>query len=231
MQEYSASICNGLKNACIDSIRFNGFDFPDIKPEYLITVNVAQSIKSSFPELVLRLEESTSVVTDKCLLNEGDIFAALRARNSFAVEREGRIDIVLYDSAYKERVLGILEIKGFNIDTTVLLLDVARICDFLRAPSNIESGAVAFLQQDKKCYLVSQMDEGIQRNKEKYSKIIQTAMLNTSFEFTVHCETVHENNLMDSFTDLNGMEDADIADRLSECAHYVGIVIVVSRKN
>ena len=58
IQALNSSIIKGIYYAYEDSAKFNGFINPIIKPEYLITVNVAKSIREDF-DLIIKLEEPT----------------------------------------------------------------------------------------------------------------------------------------------------------------------------
>ena len=55
IQALNSSIIKGIYYAYEDSAKFNGFINPIIKPEYLITVNVAKSIREDF-DLIIKLE-------------------------------------------------------------------------------------------------------------------------------------------------------------------------------
>jgi hypothetical protein len=122
-----SAILSGLRAACSDSVAFNGFEYPDIKPEYLLTVNVAQQIKRECEDLVIRLEETTSEVAKKCLPGAAkDLIEYFTNLKNFEekVSRDGKFDIVLYPDSYRENALAVVELKGFQAPTDGIREDI-----------------------------------------------------------------------------------------------------------
>jgi hypothetical protein len=53
----NSSIIKGISCAYQNSVSFYNHVNPYVKPEYLVTVNVAQSINEDFKNLIIKLEE------------------------------------------------------------------------------------------------------------------------------------------------------------------------------
>lgn len=92
------AIFSGLKDACWSNAKFNKFLYADLKPEYLLTCNVAESILNNFPELIIKLEDSSNNFNEDSL-DKKDLMKYLETLIDFKTF-SGRIDISIYN---KER--------------------------------------------------------------------------------------------------------------------------------
>lgn len=239
IQALNSSIIKGIYYAYEDSAKFNGFINPIIKPEYLITVNVAKSIREDF-DLIIKLEEPTdnflNESADKLdILNHYQYIKHFKETKEEEL-RKGRIDIVLYDKDGKKNVLPI-EIKGFDTPTRNkqrLFDDINRLLLFMSDDSghgNIKFSTVAFIQETK-VIIESEIAESLLNIKKEYTKIIEAVYgdyLN-DFKFEIHTEKVFDNLFksqaeLDSIPTYSTVDDCSLDDIIDEIGLFIGVII------
>lgn len=241
IKELNTSIFIGLRNAYENSRKFNGYINPYVKPEYLLTVNVAQAISSDF-DVIIKLEESTENLkmesADKCDFIA--YFNYISQYKDIANLREGRIDLVLYEDEGK--AVYPIEIKGFDTplrNKQLLYFDIDRILIFLTdktGSSNICFGTVAFIQE-LQASLESEIIQAASNIINEYSSILGIVYKDKldSFRFEVYCEPIF-NNLFKSIDEINSYaeEDSDdqvsFADAIDEKGLYAGIIINITKR-
>jgi hypothetical protein len=243
IRELNASIFKGLRNAHKDSSKFNGFINPSVKPEYLLTVNVAQSISSDF-EIRVKLEESTERIkresADKLdVLNYFDYLHDLKAFAFLEKLREGRIDIVLYE--FDNSAVYPIEIKGFDSalrNKQVIYADIDRILIFLSdttGKSKIKAGCVVFIQELKP-ELTSGIPESIKNIESDYQSLISLIYNDKldTFKFEVCAEPIFD-NLFESDEEIgsyntDSFDQIGLADVVDEKGLYAGIIVNIVKK-
>lgn len=225
------AVFGGLKDACEYSIDFNQYFYPDIKPEYLITVCVAQSLLANFnTEIIIKIEEPTREFKRQSS-DIGDLMRYFNHINNFILRREGRVDIGIHN---KERQsICPIEIKGFNQTPNLIISDIERLIDFLsynQKNNSIEIGVLAFLEEHKKCFIDTNKDDGLKKIKEKYEKLINNNFRThyMYLDFSVEVDTSYESLFTDEeFESI----DPDYYDEfLREKVHYVGVVLTIQKK-
>ena len=144
--EQISEICRYIKEGWIRSFKFQweatGEYFKEIKPEHLITVNIAHSIvdPSNFGRpFIIKLEESTNIAFNECFelmkkVAKTEKFKFIKIDRKFHNStRNGKFDIVLYAKAinsHKEHdTRYVIEVKGFNQKRSQILRDINRICE------------------------------------------------------------------------------------------------------
>jgi hypothetical protein len=242
-KELNNSIFKGLRNAYADSRRFNGFINPYVKPEYLLTVNIAQSISSDF-EIQIKLEQSTERLKQESgdKLDVTNIFGYLNDFQEFALIeklREGRIDIVLYE--LDNTAIYPIEIKGFDSvlrNKQFLYSDIDRILIFLldtSGKSKIKVGRVVFIQELKPG-LKSDIPESTKNVESEYQSLIELIYKDKleTFKFEVCAEAIFDNlfetddEISSYNTDSN--DQIGLADILDEKGLYAGIIVNIIKK-
>jgi hypothetical protein len=225
------AIFRGLTNACYESVNFNQFLYPDIKPEYLLTVNIAQSLFFGFPdELIIKIEEQTEEFK-RTSTEIGDLMRFFKTLKNFVIERNGRVDIGLHNKIGDS--IGLIEVKGFNQPDNLIVKDIKRIINFLsdtHGLNNIYFGISAFLVEHKMCYFKTKKQEGIDSFKDRYNKLIESEFKEYfgTFDFEIYVETSYNELLTEE--EFESIDDEDMADTLKEQAHYIGVVIEVIKK-
>jgi hypothetical protein len=225
------AIFQGLRDACFESVRFNQFLYPDIKPEYLLTVNIAQSLLAEFPdEFVIKIEEQTEDFK-RTSTELGDLIRFFNTLKNFVIERNGRIDIGLHNKLGDS--IGLIEVKGFNQPDNLIVKDIERIIDFLsdtHGLNNIYFGVSAFLVEHKMCCLKTKKQEGIDSFKDRYSKLIDSEFKEHygTIDFKINVDTSYDELMTDE--EFESIDDEDMADTLKEKAHYIGVAIEVIKK-
>jgi hypothetical protein len=128
----SERVLSGLQRGVDRHWRFSK-NLLRIKPEYLLTVSVADALAEGFDgiaglEVEIELEAATRSVCTDLLLDEVGwrrFFATIKA----TVSREGRVDLYVKH----ERKCWIVELKGFDPSAREIKKDVVRLREFLAA--------------------------------------------------------------------------------------------------
>lgn len=233
-QKIVNAVLNGLAEACNDSVAFNGFEYPDIKPEYLLTVNVAQQIRRECDDLAIRLEEKTSEVVEKCIPDASkDLMEYFTNLKNFGekISREGKFDIVLYPNSYREKVMAVVELKGFQASTNGIQEDIRRIAEFLVEDTTLQFGLVAYIRDDRKCFTKARMAGRVEQVRIRYQKLLNKHFNNNlQITTTADARTVYE-TLFKNDEEINSFDDEDLGDEVKERVHYVGVIVLVERKS
>ncbi|WP_314923827.1 hypothetical protein [Aeromonas piscicola] len=189
----------GMKRAYIDTLNFTGDPTQRFGAEYLFTVNVAKAIgELNVPHgepYRIYIEKKTKDVAKNCLpilkkskgggflKKNGTIF---RSNHPLPIiERNGRIDIAVYreknNSEHFEHVpFCIIELKGFNPNRTLVVQDLKRNADLLRASgptgaSSIQMGVFSAAHQIKQfntdAKIINETNKILSKYKSYYSEI------------------------------------------------------------
>lgn len=166
-------------------------DLYHVKPEYLLTVSVADALTNGFDQicgidLEIKLEEPTSVISADLLMN------AVGLSNYFTttkhkINRKGKVDIyVKHDSES-----WIIELKGFNPSATDIKKEIIRLLEFLSVNqySNKCNGCyIAFpTSTDKKTWIEKQIAWANTQQQFKLSVISQLVETNENPEDGIPC--------------------------------------------
>jgi hypothetical protein len=125
-------IFEGVKHAFDYTEKTRGEIEALIKPEYLLTVKIAESISSlnslTNPSYIIKLEEPTSEFSYGCLPNySSEKFILTEPKDSYI--RKGKIDIAVYSTGkhaqfHYLKALFPIEVKSFNNTKYAFLADV-----------------------------------------------------------------------------------------------------------
>jgi len=235
-------IFSGLTNACADAYHFTGEVNAKIKPEYIVTVNVAKEFftinngQAGYGhEFILKFEEDTTTFAMACVpqMVADDIFS-IKIRGFQNTDRNGKIDICVYDQ-FGDKPICPIEIKDFNPSKAEILKDLKRNLQLLElvdkntGASILKFAFLAVLEEHKNCLTEKNISKGLDKIKAKYEKRLKSFKDNLKdIKLTITTKTVAK-NLIDETTSFAGMEDMDIADRVAETYHFVGVVITLEK--
>lgn len=240
-EQFESAIFKGLMNACEDAVHFSGHISAKIRPEYVVTVNVAKALfeidySGYGSNFTVRFEEKTAKFATACVphSNGRDIFNLINSR--YNTKRNGRIDIAVYDES-GQRPICPIEVKDFEPSKLELALDLERNIQFLRVNdihaelSTVEFAFLASLEEHKNCVNKGSKDFGLRSLETRYRKMLADIIAdNNDIIITITARTVAEDLLEDSFDHTKeGMDDYDFAEMVAEKYHYVGIIITAER--
>jgi hypothetical protein len=197
-------IRRGIKSTYIDIIRFNKELDSDIKPEYLVTVNVAKRIAEindvynpdEYP-LRIRLEEKARKFLNACRVyvpatTVDELFTLNyweELVSDILPKSKQRVDIAIYDS--NEKPLVIIEVKKFTQYPKTLKKDIKRNLNFLGLykqtlfQSELKTSYLVFLYNDKDSIKESQVSSKISELKKFYEDFITEQKIDTNINTTV----------------------------------------------
>lgn len=241
-EKLKSSIFTGLKEACDQSLYFNGFPNPNIKPEYLLTVNIAQSLIdiSENPRILLE-KRRTDFIDD--MFYDPDLNKYIEdyyeytndLTNKFITKNKERIDIVINNQNNEPEYL--IEIKGaqkVNENTTKLInkqieKDIKRCIHFLKktnAKKRLKSAIITFICDDKACQSEDDIEKRCSEVKKKIEENIKN--FNTSVMIEVFTQTSYK--YLKTNKELGSYHEDDLADAFSDNAHYIGVILKISPK-
>lgn len=193
-------ILKGLYQTCKDLRLFSSDDDIIIKPEYLISVNIAKSISEVnkhqlIPLLDIKLEEKTSSFS----INSVPIFSKVsdmfdiftqKIRGFNNTSRNGNIDITIY---LNSNPLTAIEVKQVNPSNKLVKKDIARIEELLyikdkhTGETSVDQTYFTSFEICKKSKLDSEIIEHIKNTKIKYRNMINSSVANdnTKHEITI----------------------------------------------
>lgn len=241
--EFQTAIFTGLTNACEDAYHFTGEVNSKIRPEYIVTVNVAKGLftingrQSGYGyEFILKFEEDTPTFAMACVPQMiADNIFNMKTRGFQDTDRSGKIDICVYDQSGDKPICPI-EVKGFCPSKAEVVKDLERNLQLLElidketGASTLEFAFLAALEEHKNCLTEKNIDTGLAKVKAKYEKRLKTFKGKLKdIELTVTTKTVAK-NLIAAGTSFAGMDDMDIADRVAETYHFVGVIMTLEKK-
>ena len=243
-EEFQDAIFIGLQNACEDAFHFTGEINSKIKPEYIVTVNVAKGLfslnngQSGYGyEFTIKFEEDTSTFATACVpqMAAEDIFS-MKLRGFQNTTRNGKIDICIYDQSGEKPICPI-EVKDFNSSTSEILKDLERnlqlleLVDSSTGNSTLKFAFLATLEEHKNCLTEKNIEKGLSDIKKKYIKRLKPFLDKLkNYELIITTKTVAK-NLVDIETSFSGMDDMDIAERVAETYHYVGVIMTLNKNS
>ena len=228
-------ILNGIKEifhfnqlANIDSSDF-------IKPEYLLTVKIAEQFISSNSSFIVKLEEETTTFAKSCVKywNNGLVNGC---HNS---ERNGKIDIAVYSTKsnsghYPYRPIFPIEIKNINPSKYNFLKDVERNIGFFNISDTNTGDSVLNLAYNVsivefKDLFKEQVPNQLEIVKTKYQNWIQNSNLITdeiSFKVFAECVDFPIYSKEDKFSTDEG-DDASFY--LNNNFTRIGVIVEIYR--
>lgn len=249
--EIEEKIFDGLREACNDSFSFSGDAFAQIEPEYIVTTNVAKSIKSindnnnMFGDpLIIVIEEDTKTFATECVpqLIWNNVFSPSLINSRHNSNRDGKIDIALYEKTPTQ--LGrsrvpkcCIELKKFSPVKREVVKDVVRNVEYMNlvdpktGNSQLEKTYFACLESDRGCIYKSFKQNGIKNIESKYSNMlsaISSSLASLGLSMRIVVQTVAQ-DLLDTNQNFGSMDDDSVADRVSQLFHHAGVLVVVER--
>jgi hypothetical protein len=234
----------GLENACKDAYHFTGEVNAKIKPEYIVTVNIAKGLFSLNKGetgygygIIIKFEEPTATFATACVprIIVEDLFN-MKLGSLQNTERNGKIDICIYNES-GERPICPIEVKDFNPSKGEVLSDIKRNLQLMQLDDTQTGGSIldyAFistLEEHKNCFSKKNVDSGLKKVKLKYEKWVKPFNDNlTDIVISVDVKTV-AHQLIGPDTNFQGMDDMEIADRVAETYHFIGVIITLDRKS
>lgn len=234
----------GLKEGYIDSYSFTGEINSIIKPEYLLTVNIAKKIKELNDEahafgspLIIKLEEPTRSFATACAPPHENLslFNTLY-REDHNPTRNGKIDIALYthtSDAFDKIPYAAIEIKGFISTKAELTQDIIRnlyylnIKDKKTGNSRLKHSYLVCIHEHKGAKEESEKKKKIENLEKGYKKYLEKFNTSKEFDFYIKGDTIAEYLIKDSDQFL----PTDILEGIAELAiHYIGILIRTEKK-
>ena len=231
-------ISKGLEGTCKDAIMFNGSFDSEVKPEYLITMNISKAISdlNYLPgsPFIIKPEESTKAFATRCVpgFKLEDIFSFI-PRSLQNTERNGRLDIAIYNED-KEKPLTAIEVKLLNPrkddieDDVIRLSELLHLSDQSTGNSKVEHTYFACIEMSEKVKFEGQVMCHRKEVQDKYKSYLQeifSSKTNTKFE-------VASLSIDDSFIltpeKVTGEEIFD-GDQYSYAKHLIGVIVRLTK--
>jgi hypothetical protein len=243
--EITQAIFEGLRNACEDGKHFTGQEDFMIRPEYIITVNIAKALFEiqgyylghGYGYKVI-LEGNTRSFASGAFPTFRSDTADIFHKASLDLDpielnatRNGRVDIVIFDD--KDQSFSAIEVKGFNPSVPKVSDDIIRIIDFINledgtgSVSNVKFGFFAALaRSDAK--LTNEIDQAKKGVRDKYSNLADAIRSDyPGIDISVNIKDV-SNNIIGVGEKPTGDPVFD-AERYGEAHIYFGVVLTISK--
>jgi hypothetical protein len=214
-EKFIEAIFSGLRNLFTYTIQAGLTQQHFIKPEYLATVSIAQSLAklNNKDELEIKLEESTADFASSCLKT---IIGNQIIKNVDS-GRPGRVDIAIYtknsNGYYPNKAFCCVEVKNINPSKYLTLLDIERLICFLNLKNC--NGAVSCLQlsyfvciEERFGITKEKIDDFVSELKLKYENLINdSCLLKEHQTFKVILEVLEYPSISES--DILDLSDGD----------------------
>lgn len=236
-------IFEGIKQAFDYTEKTRGEIEALIKPEYILTVKIAESISSlnslANPVYIIKLEDSTSNFSYSCLPNySSEKFILTEPKDSFI--RKGKIDIAVYSTGkhpqfHYPKALFPIEVKSFNNSKYAFLADVKRNIEYFKISDETNGNSLIELAfctalEDSRIYFKEDKSYEINKITEKYEKWpYNLKKEEIDIDFKIKVETITE-NLYSKNDKFDLSEGQTIINYISDSYHYVAVVLIITRK-
>jgi len=208
-----------------------------IKPEYLLTVKIAEQLALNKSDYLIKLEEDTSTFVKSCVKSWNNGLVNDDSHNS---ERNGKIDIAVYSTKsnsghYPNKPLFPVEIKNINPSKYSFLKDVERNVEFFKI-SDVNTGDSALelaynvgIEEFKEIFKEHVPDK-IVSVKKKYKNWIQNSnLISNDLSFDVFAECV--DSPICSINDKPNLDEGDDPSfYFSNDYTRIGVIIEIYRK-
>ncbi|MEB2782161.1 hypothetical protein U3A58_17345 [Algoriphagus sp. C2-6-M1] len=222
------SILKGLRNAFTENIELRGFDYANLKPEYLLKYKIATQIKSDFPDYKIELEARTEKFHQRSY-EIGDFMTEPSFYNKWGIERSGFIDIAIYNSDFK--AICPIEVKLINPQIILVEEDLIRLLDYLKAfdRSSIEGAYFVYIYKKKVFESLEQKQKDIDSAKVKAKNMICNFSheIKSRLEYDFFCESIGEFTNFETNDEMEGLDQFELGELIRENFHYVGVVIKI----
>lgn len=230
-----------IRNRIFEGLK-SVFDFYDnmnletghfIRPEYLLTVKIAESLAKDNSEHKIKLEERTKDFANCCVENYGKGFSSLENN----VQRNGRVDIAVYSTDSNTghlpyKALFPIEIKNINPYQFDVISDVERNLGFFKiqdpntGSSKIKLAYNVSIEELHNTFIEDRLiDE--QKLKKKYNQWLNLSNLfNDEFEFAIFCKFIEASGTLSKNDPIS-----NCADDYENIYTRFGMIIELTRKN
>jgi len=243
-KEIQNKIYKGLKNTCKDGILFNGEFYAEIKPEYLIGVNIAQALGelNIYPgsPLIIRLEEPTEDFATRCVPDMSwedtekgfEVFAPTIFRTRHNTDRNGRFDIGLYTED-KENPITAIEFKLVNPTKDGISDDIKRLSEILHLVDTTGNTKVKYtyfacIELNEKIKFDTEVKANLKTVKQKYTDWLNE-LTDEKTDFDIATLNI-DDSLILTPQKITG-DDIFDGDQYSQAKHFVGVIIRLKKKN
>ena len=245
-KDIEKKIYKGLQYTCIDAINFNGMFDSKIKPEYLITINIAKAISelNFYPgsPFLIRLEEKTTDFATKCVPNIAweEIFAPTIFRTAKNTNRNGRFDIAIYEDEI-EKPLTAIEVKLINPRKEAIKDDIIRLSELLyltdknTGDSKIKCSYFACIELNENIKFLKNTSANSKNVKSKYKVWLKEILNDGSLENDNHSKTKFEiatlsiNNSLLLSPEKRTKDDIFDGDLYAQAKHFLGVIIRLTK--
>ena len=157
---FNERIVDGIKNGVWRHWRYTK-NLLRIKPEYLLTISVAEALTDGFDnisglDLEIKLEEPTKAICADLIINAVGLDAYFKSPKH-KVGRKGKVDIYVKHNAKS----WIVELKGFDPSEAEINKEVIRLLEFLSANGGTNKCVGCFLAfptaTDRKSWIESKL--------------------------------------------------------------------------
>ena len=252
-------IFEGVKATCIFACDLEGIIEAKFKPEYALTIGIAQSlIKLNYKikePFTIKLEEPTQKFFTSCVpetdgkwnfCNEHDSEkrhqSKKRRKKNENEKGRGRIDIVVYDKysnkhdsrfISKERGLFPIEVKGFNCQYTPFIKDIKRLIELFEISDTNTGNSIL-----EKAYFVSIEEVAkfkLSENKEKTENDIKSKYEKRLNKLVLRMNgaNISHNVMVQTIQDrIYSSIDNDMEYEIGDYNdehHFIGVVIVLTK--
>ena len=247
-KEIEKKIYKGLKDTCVDAINFNGSFNAEVKPEYLITMNIAKAIGelNFYPGYLFSFmqEEQTKEFATRCVPNIEwkDIFAPTIFRTAQNTDRNGRFDIAIYEED-KENPLTAIEVKLINPSENDIKDDIKRLTEILHLQDNktgcskVKHTYFTCVELNEDVKFEKDAIENIKVVKTKYLGWTSNILTELSKESKIYASTTHQVaalNIDESLLltpEKRTGDDIFDGDLYSQAKHFVGVIVRLTKKS
>ena len=244
IKDIENKILEGINSTYVDIIRFNREHNAIIKPEYIITVNIAQKISEinekynpdEFP-LRIKLEERARKVLNLCKVYDdaksiNDLFILNKCRElDSKIKPKERVDIVIYD--YNDKPITVIEVKKFTEYPNLLIKDINRNLNFLGwfnqklYDTILKNTYLVFLINDKDAVTENDINTHVAKIKKDYEKFIAEMNINNHINSDVKVYSITDSLINNSEVNL----PQDIKQlKFEERHHYLCVIIKFERQ-
>ncbi|RZJ92490.1 MAG: hypothetical protein EOO20_01605 [Chryseobacterium sp.] len=230
-------IFKGIKEAHFLSIELLDGDFTQLRPEYALTVTVAQAFVDDFKkrDYLIKIEEPTKTFASSCVPQH--TIKKLKFAGDHNSGRNGKIDIALYKnkptetSWFRPPALCPIELKGVNPSVSEFHKDIARnieyflLTDQLTGKSELEMAFFGTAFYYPKMEYNSQIPiykTKVKSKVEKWMKKFEAILTSNELTYTIEIEIL-ASSLVD---ESDSCIDSDI---IADCHCFIGVVLVIER--
>ena len=225
-----SSIFRGLRNAFEVNKELQGFEYADLKPEYLLTCQVAFQIRADYPDYKIKLEDSTKSFKAEAGAKI-DIINYSEFQKKYKITRNGSVDIGIYDANF--RSICPIEIKLINPQREKSHKDLLRLIEYLDDNNNgtISDACFVYIFKEKIFTSNEQIPQDIAKAIENTNKLIDKdfAVYKNQFQFKIFAESIGGFSNFENINEMDGIDPYELGEFINEHIHFVGVIIKINK--